>query len=85
MSDQIQGLDESADLVLTKADLSSPTWIKLAKHMEACQQRLRAKNDSANLDALATALIRGELRGLKNLLALGQPNPAMVANEDQAE
>lgn len=76
-------IDEVPDLLLTKADLQSPTWLKLKKHMELCQQKLRTKNDSLALDVQATAALRGELRGLKNLLALGQPNPAMVADEEQ--
>jgi hypothetical protein len=85
MTESIQGLDEAPDLVLTKADLSSPTWLKLVKHMEACQQRLRAKNDSPALDALATAGLRGELKTFKNLLALANPSPAVVADEGQPE
>jgi hypothetical protein len=84
MSDQIPGVDEPADLVLAKHDLTSPTWLKLVKHMEARRLALRVKNDG-NLDLVATAHVRGHIKALTNLLALGQPDPVVVADEEQPE
>jgi hypothetical protein len=63
--------------LLDRTDLASPTWRKIKAHMEAKQAELRAKNDDPAKDAIATALLRGELRGIRNLLALGNPSPAV--------
>lgn len=71
-------------LKLTSADLVSPTWQKLKKHMDARLQSLRAKNDN-NMDPIKTATVRGEIRSLKNLLALSEKAPAMGADEEQPE
>ena len=76
--------DESPDNVftLTPGDLISPTWARLRKHMEARLQSLRVKNDN-DLDPIATAKLRGEVRALKNLLALSESQPRqMVADEE---
>lgn len=75
--------DESPDNVftLTPGDLISPTWARLRKHMEARLQSLRAKNDN-DLDPIATAKLRGEVKALKNLLALSTTDQAMVADDE---
>lgn len=69
---------------LAPADLVSPTWHKLKKHMEARLQTLRTKNDM-DMDPIATAKLRGEIRAIKNLLALSEAAPAMGADEDHPE
>ena len=66
---------------LTPGDLISPTWTRLRKHMEARLQSLRAKNDN-DLDPIATAKLRGEVKALKNLLALSTTDQAMVADDE---
>lgn len=72
--------------VLLAHDLQSPTWTKLRRHLEARRETLRRKNDNPNLDSVQTALLRGELRAVLNLLALGSPGPGdVVADEEQAE
>jgi hypothetical protein len=75
-------LDTEA-LVLTTHELASPVWVKLKKHMEARLQSLRLRNES-DLDPIATAKVRGESRGLKNLLALERPRQ-VVADEELTE
>lgn len=77
--------DDSESKVLTSHDRQSPVWTKLRKHMEAKLQALRIKNDT-DLDPVATAKVRGEIRNLKNLLALGDtPDPVTVADDDTGE
>ncbi|MGH8430422.1 MAG: hypothetical protein ACREUF_08470 [Solimonas sp.] len=71
-------------LLLSHNDRNSPAWVKLRKHMEARLQSLRARNDN-DLDPIATAKLRGECRVLKNLLALGKPDPAMGADDELGE
>ena len=66
---------------LTPGDLISPTWARLRKHMEARLQSLRAKNDN-DLDPIATAKLRGEIKVLKNLIALSETNQSMVADDE---
>ena len=76
-----EGLPQKAPR-LTREDIGSQTWKRLRAILLERQERLRAKNDSVDLDPIGTALIRGELRNLKNLLALEKnPAPAVVANE----
>lgn len=66
--------------VLNAFDLTSLAWIKLSKHIAAEIQRLRIKNDSDS-DAVSTANTRGRIAAFKNLLALGNPDPAVEADE----
>ena len=61
-------------------DRQSPTWRKLRKHFEARLAELRAKNDN-DLSELATAKLRGQIRMVGELLALGDQDPAMEADE----
>ncbi len=67
--------------LLTAHDIQSTVWAKLRKHMEARIIALRAKNDG-DLEPMETAKVRGELKCLKNLLALGKPDQAMGANDE---
>lgn len=63
-------------------DRNSPTWRKLREHLQEKLQSLRARNDS-DLDAIATAKLRGEIRAIRNTLALGEiPTPAEEADEE---
>lgn len=61
-------------------DRQSPTWRKLVKHYEQRLRELRAKNDN-DLDAISTAKLRGAIREVTNLLALGDQDPATEADE----
>lgn len=62
----------------------SPAWARLRRHMEAKLEQLRRQNDN-DLDPIKTARLRGSIGTLKNLLALGSPDPAMVADESSGE
>ncbi len=69
---------EPPEFTLDRNDVASVVWAKLSKHIESKIARLRVRND-ANIGPDDTAMIRGEIKGLKNLLALAQPDPAVVA------
>ncbi len=62
-------------------DRQSPVWRKLKTHYWHRLQELRARNDS-DLDPIATARLRGEIRGVVNLLALGDQDPATEVDAD---
>lgn len=67
--------------VLEHSDINSLTWLRLKKHFEARLAYLRMQNDG-DLDPIATARVRGEIRAVKSSLALGNsPDPAMEADE----
>lgn len=66
--------------VLAAEDRTSLTWLKLKKHFEERLAELRRRNDSANLDAVGTARLRGEIAAIKYSLALGE-NPLAPAPE----
>ncbi len=63
----------------------SETWKSVEAHANARLHGLRLQNDVIGIDALATAVIRGRIAELKNLLALAKApdidaddNPPMV-------
>lgn len=56
---------------LNRHDFQSATWQKLRALYEARLSDLRTKNDN-DLDAEATAALRGQIRECKHFLALGE-------------
>jgi hypothetical protein len=77
-------LNPALGAVLSREDLGSHCWRELVKHAEAKLNRLHLKNEN-DLDPVATAHVRGQIKAWKDLLALGNPSPAMVADEGQPE
>ena len=63
-------------LLLSYEERESPLWRRLSDHMRAALDSLREQNDYPQLDAVKTAAIRGQIRQLKLLLALGDPPKA---------
>jgi hypothetical protein len=59
---------------LTAAEKSSPLWFKLKSYLEQRLERARGRNDGP-LSTEDTALVRGEIKALKGLLALGKELP----------
>lgn len=57
--------------VLDASDLKTVTWRKIKKHLDARIAALREKNDNPLHGADKTALIRGQIKELRNLAALG--------------
>ena len=52
----------------------SPTWIALEEHYTKRLADLRAQNDTPK-DELATAMLRGKIAEVKELLKLGKDKP----------
>lgn len=62
---------------LTEQELQSAVWKKLEAHITSRIESARCQNDG-ELDAIATARLRGRIGAWKELLALGQPGPAQA-------
>jgi hypothetical protein len=68
--------------LLDANDRASLAWRKLKAHLEQRLQALRVKNDN-DLDPISTAHTRGLIKGVKDMLALGEsPAPAPEADAD---
>lgn len=61
-----------AELGFTGADINGGTWRKLNKYIDAQIDLLRKQNDG-DIDALATAKLRGRIVALKALKAAADP------------
>ncbi len=70
----------AARRLLDLSDRQSATWRKLKKHFETRLAEMRARNDN-DLDVLTTAKLRGSVAVIKELLALGDQDPTMEADE----
>lgn len=69
------------DFQLTEHDKAQGLWLRLKEHLEARLALARIRNDTL-LGEYETALLRGEIKCLKGLLALGNDRP-VLAGEDQ--
>jgi len=54
---------------LSDSERISACWVKLEKHMKSEIDLLRQRND-ADIDAVKTATIRGQILALKKVLSL---------------
>lgn len=63
-----------------RLEVDSSTWKAIEAWAAARLERARLKNDG-DLDPTATAKTRGEIRALKDLLALAKPAPAPGTDE----
>jgi len=59
---------------LSEHDKSQGLWVRLKAHLEDRLAAARVRND-ASLPEHETATIRGEIKALKRLLALGDSRP----------
>jgi ribosomal protein L30/L7E len=66
-------------LTLTHEERHSALWLKLKEHIAEQIDMLRRRNDG-DFDAVTTASIRGQIRALKNLVAL-ETDPPTVADD----
>ncbi len=69
-------------MILTDQDKQSALWLKLKERAESDLEALRKRNDALN-DEVTTAVLRGRIYQLKELLALDPPVPVEVADEDE--
>jgi hypothetical protein len=71
-----------ADFVLTDNERASVTWIRLKAHLEDRLSQARTLNDNVSLGPEDTASLRGRIRLLKSLIALGENRPMTGNGED---
>jgi hypothetical protein len=64
-----------SDFALNAADRETLLWRKLRKHLESELADLRERNDSIKHTEQQTAVIRGRIAQIKDLLAL-DPQPS---------
>lgn len=67
---------EVAPLTLTDADRHNELWRRLKAELERWLADCRLKNDNPKLGAEETAALRGEIRTLRRIIALGDETPA---------
>ena len=63
-------------------DIHSPTWRFVRGHLLDRLQKLRESNDSPRNDPDKTALIRGRIREIKDLLEIEKPKPMQRQDDD---
>ncbi len=65
-------------------DQYSATWMFIKNYAEKRIARLRERNDSVTADTIKTAVLRGEIRALKDLLSLPEgKRRGLLFTEDQ--
>lgn len=69
--------------VLSESEAQSALYRKIKAWAEGRLAELRAMNDSPTRDERATALLRGQIRELKNLAALDKPVPPVEADDSK--
>jgi hypothetical protein len=68
---------------LSENDRAQGLWLRLKAHLEERLDAKRKQNDSA-LSKMQTAALRGEIKALRDLIALGNDRPFVTGNEDQS-
>ena len=63
-------------------DITSGTWISVRNHCLNRIDYLRGLNDNDQLTEKETAVIRGRIKELKELMDLPKPKPEMYVSED---
>ena len=64
-------------------DKLSPTWIAVEEYLKAEIERQRDRNESATADAVKTALMRGQIRALRGVLALPEKKRGLLVPHDE--
>ena len=60
---------------LTEGEKAHPLWRRLKAHLAAKLDGCRARNDDPALTESETAALRGQIKTLKGLIALGDDRP----------
>jgi hypothetical protein len=66
---------------LTDRDKASDVWLRLRAHLTDRLADARLRNDQV-LSEPETAMLRGEIRCLKRLLALGDDRPVLTGDDE---
>lgn len=69
------------DFRLQVGEDTSPIWLRLRAYLEHRLERAREQNDNP-ASAEQTATLRGEIKALKGLLALGRPRSPVSEDTD---
>ncbi|MDZ4340932.1 MAG: hypothetical protein U1E51_00660 [Candidatus Binatia bacterium] len=64
-------------------DPRSSTWIFVQSWAEAQLEKVREKNDSANLDLTQTSVLRGQIKTLKDLIHLPKPKRGLLIEDEE--
>ena len=70
------------DFRLTPDDKATALWVRLKAHLDECLMLARIRNDRA-LTEMETAWLRGEIKTLKRILALGDVRPVLTGDGEQ--
>ena len=68
---------------LTAHDRAQGLWLRLAAHLADMLAAARVRNDNEQLSEQETAALRGRIKCLKGLIALGDDRPALLTGEDE--
>jgi hypothetical protein len=71
-----------AEFTLTEPDKAQGLWLRLREHLADRLADARKRNDGP-LDPHETASLRGEIRTLKRIIALGDDRPVIPTDDDQ--
>jgi hypothetical protein len=71
------------DFHLTAHDKAQPLWHRFKNHMLDRLVDARQRNDHPLLSETETAVLRGEIRCLRKLIALGDDPPILTGDDDQ--
>lgn len=69
------------DFELSGHDKVHPLWMRLKAHLEDRLASARRQNDRPQSEA-ETALLRGEIKALNRIIALGDDRPLMTGDEE---
>lgn len=69
---------------LNAEDFQSKTWKRLTEHLESRLEVLRESNDAPSFGPEKTALIRGQISMVKEILALSQDSASPVEDRSDA-
>lgn len=70
-----------ADFTLSDNDKAQGLWVRLKAHLEDRLTAVRKRNDNP-LTESETAVLRGEIRTLKHIIALGDDRPILTGDEE---
>lgn len=70
------------DFLLSDTDKAQGLWVRLRAHLEGRLAAARVRNDKP-LTEPETALLRGEIKTLKHIIALGDDRPQIVTGDEE--
>lgn len=71
-----------AHFALSDHDKAQGLWVRLKAHLEDMLAAARVRNDNETLTEQQTAALRGRIKTLRSLIALGEDRPIMTGDEE---